>query len=398
MLRVRSDARAAGVLACVGLLLIGWSGLLVPSLIREIERDFGQTDAGIGIYYLIGAAAYASGSFGGGMLTERVGRRVVLTVATLLIGLGTAMLGLVPIWAVVLLATIPAGFGSGAIDGGMNGLVLDLYPGARGRALNTLHLFFSIGALSSPLVVGRLVEAGIAWQAVVVGTAAVTVPVALAWTVVTVPHGRRRATLVAGEPRPGRLALRWPLVALEIAIACYVASEVGVSNWLIRFLEDAPLGLATTSLSLFWGGLAVGRLVSARFSDRFDHVRYATGCALGAGLATIAAVLVPSTEASIALFAVVGFASGPVFPLIIAIGGERHPGRAAAVSGFLTASAVVGGLVYPPIMGFLSVNVGLPVAMVGAGLLGVACAGALLLARSSRTQPTRNPDSVAATD
>jgi fucose permease len=376
-----TDPRAAGVLACVGLLLIGWSGLLVPSLIREIERDFVQTDAGLGIYYLVGATAYATGSFSGGMLTERFGRRRVFTIATLLIGLGTATLGLVPIWSVALLSSVPAGFGSGAIDGGVNGLVLDLFPTARGRALNTLHLFFGVGALSSPLVVGRLVEGGLPWQALVVGTAAATIPIAVLWAVVRLPHGRHRATTSPGTTRTGRLALRWPLIALELAIACYVASEVGVSNWLIRFLEDVPLATATTSLSLFWGGLALGRLISARYSDRFDHLHYATVSALAAGLATIAAVIVPSTGASIALFAVVGFASGPIFPLIIAIGGERHPGRSAAVSGFLTSAAVIGGLIYPPVMGFLSVNVGLAVAMVGAGLLGVGCAGALLLAR-----------------
>jgi fucose permease len=392
VLRLRSDARAAGVLAGLGLLLIGWTGLLVPALIREIERDFGQSDAGLGIYYFVGAAAYASGSFGGGMLTERFGRRRVLTVATALLGLGTAVLGIVAAWEVVLVAAVAAGFGAGAIDGGVNGLVLDLYPTARGRALNTLHLFFSIGALTSPLVVGRLVEAGIPWQALVVGTAAVTAPVAVLWAIVSLPHGRHRSSTVESEPRPGRLALRWPLVALEIAIACYVASEVGVSNWLIRFLDSAPLALATTSLSLFWGGLALGRLVSARYSDRFNHLRYATVSALVAGGATIAAVVAPSTEASIALFALVGFASGPIFPLIIAIGGERHPGRSAAVSGFLTASAVVGGVIYPPLMGFLSVNVGLAVAMLGAGVLAVACAAALLLARPRPAAPAAVPN------
>ena len=59
------------------------------------------------------------------------------------------------------------------------------------------------------------------------------------------------------------------LIALELAIACYVASEIGVSNWLIRFLEDVPLATATTSLSLFWGGLALGRLVQITFGRRF---------------------------------------------------------------------------------------------------------------------------------
>lgn len=384
MLRVLTDPRAAGVLACVGLLLIGWAGLLVPSLIREIERDFVQTDAGLGIFYLINAVAYATGSFGGGMLTERFGRRRVLMLATALLGLGVAMLGIVPIWILMLIAAIPAGFGAGAIDGGVNGLVLDLFPKTRGRALNTLHLFYGIGALSSPLVVGRLVEAGVPWQALVLATAVVTVPIAMLWAVIRLPHGRYEAVTVEGVQRPGRLALRWPLIALEIAIACYVASEVGVSSWLIRFLEEAPLALATTSLSLYWAGLAVGRLVSARFSDRFDHLRLATLSVLVAGLATIAAVLVPSLEASIALFAVVGFASGPVFPLIIAIGGERHPDRSAAVSGFLTSAAVVGGVIYPPVMGFVSVSVGLPAAMMGTAILALASAGALVLAGRPR--------------
>jgi fucose permease len=77
----------------------------------------------------------------------------------------------------------------------------------------------------------------------------------------------------------------------------------------------------------------------------------------------------------------VGFAFGPVYPLIMTVAGERFPGRTAAVSGLLSGSAVVGATLYPPVMGFLSETVGLGVAMVGAGVLAVASAGALLLVR-----------------
>ena len=76
-----------------------------------------------------------------------------------------------PSWTAFLVTAIPFGLGLGAIDGGMNGLILDLYPASRGRALNLLHLCFSLGALASPLVVGRLVEAGSAWQTVVAARA-----------------------------------------------------------------------------------------------------------------------------------------------------------------------------------------------------------------------------------
>ncbi|MBI3749318.1 MAG: MFS transporter [Chloroflexi bacterium] len=382
MLRLLASPRAAGVIGCLTLLLIGWSGLLVPSLIRSIELDFRQTDAGIGTFYLVWAIAYAVGSLGGGVVTERIGRRRILIAAALAHGLGLAIVALVPPWGVALVAAVPAGLGAGALDGGSNGLILDLYQAARGRALNTLHLFFSIGALSSPLVVGQLVDAGVAWQGIVIATAAAFVPLAGLYAVARLPHGRHvAAPREVGARRATPIAFTWPLLTLEVAIACYVAAEIGVSNWLVRFLDTVPLGTATGALSLFWAGLALGRLISARIADRFDHLQFTIVAITTAGIATFAAVLVPSVGASILLFGLVGFASGPVFPMIVAVAGDRFPDRSAAVGGFMAGASVVGSSLYPPIMGFMSVSVGLAAAMLGAGLLSLAGAVSLLAAR-----------------
>ena len=168
------------------------------------------------------------------------------------------------------------------------------------------------------------------------------------------PSGRHARVPAADGPDVSGSRCRSSLLA--VAIAAYVGSEVGVSNWLVRFLESASVGLATSALALFWGCLALGRLVSARLGDRFDHARFAATSALAASAALVAAVLVPSLPASIVLFGVVGFAYGPVFPLIMAVAGDRYPTRAAAVSGFLAGIGVIGAIVYPPVMGFLSVG------------------------------------------
>jgi fucose permease len=365
----------AAVLGCAALVLVGWVGLLVPSLIRSIEHDFGQTDAGIGVFFFVNAVSYAAGSMFGGLLTERFGRRAVLSLAVFLTIFGLTALATVPSWELVLVAAVPLGLGGGAIDGGTNGLILDLYPDSRGRALNLLHLFFSLGALASPLVVGRLVEAGVPWQAIVIGTALGAVPLAILFLVADAPSGRH----VRGAPGAARIGFSLPLIALGVAIACYVASEAGVSNWLVRFLETASVGLATSALALFWGCLALGRLASARWSDRFDHARLAAAASLVAAIALAAAVVVPSLPASILLFGLVGFAYGPVYPLIMAVGGDLFPGRSAAVSGFLSGLAVVGSILYPPLMGFLSVGVGLGVAMGGAAALVLVSAIVLFL-------------------
>jgi len=400
--RSRNDrARLTGYATFV---LIGWTGLLVPSLIRSLEHELNQTDAGIGVFYLLYAAGYALGSFAGGFLAERFGRHWVLTLGAAAHGIGLIALGLSPGWAVFLALAAPTAFGAGVIDGGFNGLFLDLFTTGRGRALNSLHLFFGVGALAAPLTIGLLTEVGLGWRWIIAGTGIAAGLLAIAIYSLRIPSGRREVAARPGpavvEERAGsesigqpasarRLGFRRsiPLLILGFAIAAYVASEIGVSNWLVRFLEEAPLVVATASLSLFWGGLAIGRLVSARISDRFDHARFAATAAGIAALALVGAVLIPSLPLSIALFALVGFAYGPVFPLIVVVGGERYPARASAVSGILVGLAVVGGIIYPPAMGFISVAYGLSVAMLGAAAMSGTCALALLLVTRLRADP-----------
>jgi MFS transporter, FHS family, glucose/mannose:H+ symporter len=371
---------AAGIVGSLTLLVIGWTGLLVPSLIRSIKGAFDQNDAGIGVVYFAYAVAYAAGSILGGQIMERVGRRTVLAGAAVLHGVGIAGLGLAPSWPLFVAAMLPAGLGAGCLDGGSNGLVLDVYREGRGRAMNLLHVSFSVGALLAPLVVGRAVEAGVTWEAIMLLSAAPLAGLAVAYAIVPMPSGRRERVGVASStgPRVGGRLLSVPLVLLGVAIASYVAAEIGVSNWVVRFLEPAPLATATLALSLVWAGATVGRLLSSVIADRFDHLRFTIVCAVLMGLATGLAVVAPTLPLSIAFFGLAGVASGPVFPMIVALGGERYPARSAAVGGTLVGFAVVGSIIYPPAIGFLSVTVGLPIAMAGNALLCLIGAAALV--------------------
>jgi hypothetical protein len=57
---------------------------------------------------------------------------------------------------------------------------------------------------------------------------------------------------------------------LVAATALYVGSEAGVTGWVVRYFSPMTTVLAPVALTLFWAGLAVGRIVSARISHRFD--------------------------------------------------------------------------------------------------------------------------------
>ena len=361
--------------------LVGWGALMVPSLVPAIEREFSQSDAGVGVLYFVSAFLFVIGSLASGYLLERVGRRLLLPAAVFAMGAGLGLESVAPGWSVFVVGAGIVGLGSGAVEVGMNGLFLDRFQETRGRALTRLHLCFSLGALAAPLTIGALVEAGVSWRVPFLATSAIVlvVGVLLATRDLRVP-GIAAVARAGHGPRGSRVPL--PLLVLALAITCYVAAESGVSSWLVRFLDAAPIGVTTVALSLFWVGLAIGRLAVSRVADRFTPIAIASACGLAAGVAILAAVVVPWIAASIALFAIAGVACGPIYPMIVASAGGLYPSRANAVSGVLTAAAVAGSVVYPPAMGFVSsIGLGLGVGMAGAGLMAVACAGALFVVR-----------------
>ncbi len=252
-----------------------------------------------------------------------------------------------------------------------------------------VHFCYSLGAALAPVVVAGLIGGGLPWPTLMAVTA---VPwlVAGAFLAIAPMDARTRP----GAVPPARLRLSIPLVAGAVAIALYVAAEVGVTSWLVRFLEDADLGLAASALTLFWAALAVSRLLAARFGAAFDPAALAIGGFVLAAAAIVGAVLAPAIEFQIALFALAGFAFGPVYPGIILLGG-RMTGRKDAVTGILASSGVAGSIVYPPLMGAISLGPGLGVAMAGAAVLSVVGAGLVAIAARLLPSWTRPEDPAA---
>jgi FHS family glucose/mannose:H+ symporter-like MFS transporter len=392
----------AGVVVAGVYVLIGWRGLLVPSLIRSVEPTFAQTDAGMGAYFLATALAYAFGSLLGGRVIRARGSRLVLPLAAVVVAAGLATQGLTGTWPVFVLAGIVVSVGGSTVDVGINALILDLFPRARGRALNLLHLMYGVGALAAPLLLATMVAGGAPWQSLLVatGVAFLVGAIAMAATVPSRPARfgtvRERAGAAAGDPGPAGVAgadttadpgttglRRLPhfLLVLAVAAACYVAAEAGVSNWLVRYLEDLPITTASVALTLFWGGIAAGRLTFARIGNRVEPQAAASALALVASVLLLVALLAPVSWASPFLFGLVGLALGPIFPLIMAAGGARLPSRSATVTSVILFAAVIGAVAYPPAIGFISVTIGLQAAMLGTAVLALACGLAIRAAR-----------------
>jgi MFS family permease len=109
-------------------------------------------------------------------------------------------------------------------------------------------------------------------------------------------------------------------------------------------------------------------------------------------------VLTPIFLISVALYGLAGLFNGPIYPMIMAIGGNIYPHRLAALSGSLAAAAVVGSVAYPPLVGIMASHIGIRAGLLGAGILGIPAAAGLLGARvaADRLRVQQEPPAQAA--
>lgn len=353
--------------------------VLIPSLILAIQHHFHVSDAAFGLFYLLGSLSYGVGSVAGGMVAERVGQHVVLPASALLSGLCLAAGTATPGWPPFMIVVALSGAGRGGMDGGVNALFLDVFRDNTGRSLNLLHGFFGVGALVTPIPLGLLVTLGVGWQALFLVTAAAYCALAAILALLPLPRTHHHHVPEGAGDRGLGVAI--PFLGLSLAIAAYVAAEVGVGNWLVRYLSAQPLVVGTAALSTFWGGLASGRLLSGWVAERWPYRAFTTACIALASLALAGAVLSPWLIPAFALYGLAGLFYGPVYPMIMAIGGLVYPRRLATLAGSLTTAGSAGSIIYPPLMGLMASGVGLQIALLGAAALGILSAGGVLASR-----------------
>jgi len=362
--------------------LLGWSLVVVPTLVRSIERDFGVQDAAVSVLYFLGACLFAMSSLAGGSLVGRWGRRTVLAAGMSASMAGFGLAAWAPSWPNFVAGMCMANAGSGLIDAQLMALFLDLYPGSKATAMSLLNGFLSLGSLLAPLAIGVAVTAGAPWRSVMAGTAAVfavMVP-ALVWQ--GMPSGRRETwtdEMNGAAPQRGSWNLL-PFVCLAVGIALSTGVTYGVTDWLIRFLRDVPLDRATVALSAFWAGIAISRFAVNWIVEQVKYSTLVISCVVMASLALMGVVVVPFFPIRVMLFACAGLFYGPGFPLILAIGATMYPRRIPVLTGGLTMAASCGVIVYPPVMGMMANTVGLQIGMLASALLGLPIVGCVVAA------------------
>ena len=347
-------------------------GPTLPSLLQELNFSYSQ---GGGI--LFGAyLGFVIATLIAGPLSDRLGNRLILLAAGLLIAGGTLGLSTVTTYGLLFGAMLVSGLGMGAIEVGGNGLIVALHREAQGRFLNLLATFHGVGSTLAPLYAAWLLSGSGGWRQVFL----YSVPLAVLMVVIFLvtpglPVSKR-------EPQPfvwatlRRTGFSQTMLTFYLAIGLYVAVELGIAAWIVEYLIKSK-GIAQTTasyyLSGFFGFVIVGRLVGSLLVERIGYLRAVLLATIGVLICILVGIIGPPAFAF--FLPLSGLFCSIVFPTLTAAVSRLHPQNTGTILGLLFTAAGLGGTLGPAAIGVASDVVGIEW---GFGLNAIFCVVAIM--------------------
>lgn len=323
-----------------------------PALSHLRDR-VGTDDGGIALVFVGQSLGYMLGSFLGGRILDRgLGHRLwsgCLVVTVIAITVISQLRSLGPMVAVF----AALGVAGGAGDTSGNTLVVWSRPEAPGASLNALHLFFGLGALSSPLLTNRAIAwSHSLWPLAVPLVALTSIVGTKLWTSPSPPK------VLPDDPEAGTKppAGGRHLFVLATFFFVYVMFEIGFANWIHSYVEQIGYGNANTATGVtatFWVGFSLGRLSSIWLAQRFSPGWMLTVSMTIALAASTAMLVFNDGNAGLWIVTFVfGVSIAPQFASMVGYAGTHFALSGAATSAFIGAAGLA-GLVMPWSLGQL---------------------------------------------
>ncbi|HEY9618095.1 MAG TPA: MFS transporter [Microcoleaceae cyanobacterium] len=332
----------------------GGLGVLIPS----IQATYHLTPATVTLLLLSQLSGYIVAAIASSLLSSQLGLARMLLMAAVLLTSALMIYVLSPVWGVMVAAGILLGLGIGLIDAGINTYIAS--DRTHADLTGFLHAFYGIGALLGPAIATTLLAIGLHWRQVYQVFAAVVAVliVGLGWAVLSrYAPMRRQATHAAASAHLNlRVALRTPIVLMAgLLLLIYVGMESTVGNWAYSVQavgRGTPAMVAGYSVSAYWLGLTLGRLVMGHLVRRLGADRLLSWCL---GLLAIALLIWWQLPQAWFVLPVIGFALGPIFPTTIWLMPQRvATALVPAAIGFMTSVASLGAAMIPTSMGWLA--------------------------------------------
>jgi FHS family glucose/mannose:H+ symporter-like MFS transporter len=357
--------------ACLGMLLFGIAFLSLGTVSTFIQTKFGLSQAQAASLASSLPLGMLAGTIIFGPVADRFGYKYLLVVSSLCIAVALNLMAIASGLKILQLSFFIIGMGGGVINGATNALSADITEEKKGARLSLLGVFFGIGALGMPALMGILTKQWNYETIISCVGLAVLMP-AVYFLMIRFPDPKQKQ----GFPiKQGLSLLRDPILILIGMVLFFESGLEGmVSNWTTTYLENGNIqtNKALFALSVQVAALVAARLVLAGLLKKFSSLKlfaFCIGLVMAGSLLLFFRVNFTMVLSGMVLLGF-GFAAG--FPVMLGITGERYPTLSGTAFSIVIIMALIGNTLLNYLTGILSNTLGIkffPLLMVVCALL-----------------------------
>ncbi len=309
-----------------------------------------------------------------GWLVSRLGSRIVMACAALVMALTLPLLLLLSSTTAMAVTLFVFGSAIGAIDVAMNAHGLQVQNLYGKPIMSSLHGLFSVGGLFGSLGLGFLIKLGLN-PIYAIGS------IALLMVIINITQYRQLFSVdveqqvmtqfatVEEKPTTGKQPYAWLHGSvLFLGLMCFAVflAEGAILDWSAIFLRDSKgidAELAGAGYAAFSVAMATMRLLGDKLITRLTSKTVVVGGSLVGAVGLAFAVLSPWILGSLVGFVLLGLGAANIVPVFFSAAG-RLPGIAPTVSiPAITTIGYTGLLAGPALIGFIAYRFSLSIAL-----------------------------------
>ncbi|MGY3856714.1 MFS transporter [Aeromonas intestinalis] len=327
---------------CSGFATAAWA-----SIIPFVKQHVQLSDGAMGMMLLCLGGGALLGMPIAGICTSRFGCKRTL------------------VGSVLAMALLCYGMSIGTTGCAMNIHALAVEKDARKPLMSGFHGFYSLGGMSGAFVLTLLLSLGLS----PLGATLATSLLILALLALSAPGYRTEPQSHSG---PLFALPRGPVILIGVICFVFFLAEGTVLDWSGIFLHEyraVPASAAGLGILFFSIAMTGGRLLGDSVVARLGARRVVTGGALIAITGFLLSLALPSWQAALLGYALIGLGCSNIVPVMFSAAGQQRimPGALAITA--VSTLGYVGVLSGPALVGFGAEALDLPAALYGVALL-----------------------------
>ena len=345
--------------ACIGMLLFGIGLITLGAVTPDLKAKFQLNEISSGTLFFILPLGILTGSLLFGPVCDRFGYKLLLVISCLFMFAGFEGIAYAPRLGLLKICIYVFGISGGCLNGATNAVVADISTEAKTANLSLLGVFFGIGALGMPFILGSLKNI-FSFDQVIAVVGLFTLAVGVFYAFIKFPPSKR----AQGFPLLNSTNLFRDSILILIAffLFCQSSFEAIINNWTTSYLtSQLPVNASNAlyALTLYVVGMTVMRLLTGsvfRFVSPMKMLLASMGI-LFFGILLLQFGKTFSLAVTGLILLGAGLAGG--FPIMLGFVGTRYAERSGTAFSFVLVIALIGNMLVNYMMGVIAHNFGI---------------------------------------